>query len=160
MKFIKTLALATAFAAAVSVHAQAANIVGVAKSTGKFNTLLAAAEAAGLVGALSGRGPLTVFAPTDDAFAKLPQGTVESLLQPENRDKLASILKYHVLPRKLTADMLPHKTIPVKSLNTSDRLHVTKSAKGVTVNDANVISANVRADNGVIHVIDKVLLPK
>ena len=160
MKFIKTLALATAFAAAVSVHAQAANIVGVAKSTGKFNTLLAAAKAAGLVGALSGRGPLTVFAPTDDAFAKLPQGTVESLLQPENRDKLASILKYHVLPRKLTADMLPHKTIPVKSLNTSDRLHVTKSAKGVTVNDANVISANVRADNGVIHVIDKVLLPK
>ncbi|MBW2470890.1 MAG: fasciclin domain-containing protein [Deltaproteobacteria bacterium] len=160
MKFIKTLALATAFAAAVSVHARAANIVGVAKSTGKFNTLLAAAEAAGLVGALSGRGPLTVFAPTDDAFAKLPEGTVESLLQPENRDKLASILKYHVLPRKLTADMLPHKTIPVKSLNTSDRLHVTKSAKGVTVNDANVISANVRADNGVIHVIDKVLLPK
>ena len=160
MKVIKTLALAATLAATFAVQAQAANIVGVAKSTGKFNTVLAAAEAAGLVDALSGRGPLTVFAPTDDAFAKLPEGTVESLLQPANRDKLASILKAHVLPRKLTAGMLPHKTIPVKSLNTSGRLHVTKSANGVTVNDANVISTNVRADNGIIHVIDKVLLPR
>ena len=160
MKVTKTLALAVLLASTGAFQSNAANIVGVAKSTGKFNTLLAAAEAAGLVDALNSRGPLTVFAPTDEAFAKLPEGTVESLLKSENRDKLASILKYHVLPRKLTAGMLPHKTIPVKSLNTSGRLRVTKSASGVTVNDANVISANVRADNGVIHVIDKVLLPK
>ena len=159
MKAIKTLALAALITAA-AVPAKADDIVGVAKSAGKFNTLLTAAEAAGLVTALSSNGPLTVFAPTDDAFAKLPAGTVDDLLKPENRDKLASILKYHVLPRKLTDGMLPHKTMPVKTLNTDSRLHVTKSAKGVTVNDARVVSADVRADNGVIHIIDKVLLPK
>jgi len=160
MTRLRTFALTALIATTLALPAHAANIVGVAKSAGKFNTLLAAAEAAGLVGALSGRGPLTVFAPTDAAFEKLPAGTVETLLKPENRDKLASILKYHVLPRKLTDSMLPHKTIPVKTLNTASRLHVRKSAGGVTVNDANVVAADVTADNGVIHIIDSVLLPK
>ncbi len=160
MKIIRAGLVAAGVLFASVVSAQAANVVETAKSAGKFNTLLAAAKAAGLVGALSGKGPITVFAPTDDAFKALPAGTVESLLKPENKQKLASILTYHVVGRKLTADMLPHKSIKVKPLNTASRLIVKKSKAGVTVNGANVVSANVMADNGVIHVIDKVLLPK
>ncbi len=102
---------------------------------------------------------MTVFAPTDEAFSKLPDGTVESLLKPENKDKLAAILKYHVVGRKLTSNMLPHRAIHVKPLNTHHRLQVTKSGKGVTIDGANVVSADIRADNGYIHVIDKVLIP-
>ncbi|MEM7677805.1 MAG: fasciclin domain-containing protein [Myxococcota bacterium] len=135
------------------------DIVEIAASTGTFNTLLAAAEAAGLVGVLQSDGPLTVFAPTDEAFAALPEGTVESLLLPENKDQLIAILTYHVDDRKLTSDMLPHGTIHVKPVNTSERLTVTKSASGVTIDGANVISADIIADNGVIHVIDQVLIP-
>lgn len=104
---------------------------------------------------------LTVFAPTDDAFAALPEGTVENLLKPENKDQLAAILSYHVLPRKLTANMLPGRTIHVKTIKADgDRmLSVTKSGGGVTVDEANVVTADIMADNGVIHVIDKVMLP-
>ncbi|MEO0618191.1 MAG: fasciclin domain-containing protein [Pseudomonadota bacterium] len=163
MSFVKqaTLAVGIAFGAlGIAAPAHAANIVETAQQTGKFNTLLAAADAAGLVGALSGDGPLTVFAPTDAAFDKLPAGTVENLLKPENKDQLVAILTYHVLGRQLTSDMLPHKTIPVKPLNTASRLHVRKAASGVTVNKANVDSADIQTDNGVIHVIDQVLLPK
>ncbi|MEL6873393.1 MAG: fasciclin domain-containing protein, partial [Pseudomonadota bacterium] len=132
-----------------------------AEGAGVFNTLIAAAKAAGLAGALSSGGPLTVFAPTDEAFEKLPAGTVESLLKPENKDKLAAILKYHVLPRRLTSNMLPHKRIHVKTIKAGgDRLlAVTKSRGGVTVDGANVVNADIAADNGVIHVIDKVMLP-
>ncbi len=138
----------------------AANVVETAQNAGKFNTLIAAAKAAGLVGALTGDGPITVFAPTDEAFEKLPAGTVENLLKPENKEQLVAILTYHVVGRKLSSDMLPHKKIPVRSLNgDANTLKVTKTADGVTVNEANVISADVTADNGVIHVIDKVLLP-
>jgi uncharacterized surface protein with fasciclin (FAS1) repeats len=160
MNIVKSLVLGAALALAPILPANAANIVGVAKSAGQFNTLLAAAEAAGRVDAPGAKGPLTVFAPTDDAFAPLPAGTVKKLLKPENRSQLAAVLKYHVLPRKPTADMRPRKTIPVKSLNGSERFHVTRSADAVTVNDARVVSPDVRADNGVIHVIDKILLPK
>ena len=104
---------------------------------------------------------LTVFAPTDAAFEKLPKGTVASLLKPENKAKLAAILSYHVLPRKLTSNQLPHKAIHVRTIKASgDRLlRVTKSRGGVTVDGANVVAADVRASNGVIHVIDKVMLP-
>lgn len=161
MSRIRSAALAAVVSFVAFAPAQAANIVETAQSTGKFNTLLAAAEAAGLVGALQADGPLTVFAPTDAAFAKLPAGTVETLLKPENKDQLVAILTYHVLGRQLTSDMLPHKTIPVKPLNTAAaRLHVNKSRSGVTVNKANVVSADIQTDNGVIHVIDQVLLPK
>jgi len=147
--------------AALVTSAQAANIVETAKGAGKFSTLLAAAEAAGLAGALSGEGPLTVFAPTDEAFAKLPAGTVENLLKPENKDQLVAVLGYHVLGRKLTANMLPGRAIHVRTIKgTGDRvLRIEKSSSGVTVDDANVISADIMADNGVIHVIDKVMLP-
>ncbi|MEL6297568.1 MAG: fasciclin domain-containing protein [Pseudomonadota bacterium] len=155
------LALAAGLALTMSAPAKAANIVETAEGAGVFNTLIAAAKAAGLAGALSSGGPLTVFAPTDEAFAELPAGTVENLLKPENKDQLAAILKYHVLPRRLTSNMLPHKRIHVKTIKAGgDRLlAVTKSRSGVTVDGANVVNADIAADNGVIHVIDKVMLP-
>ena len=134
-----------------------ADIVGTAKEAGSFNTLLAAAEAAGLVEALQGEGPLTVFAPTDEAFAALPEGTVETLLKPENQDQLAAILKLHVVPGKVTSDQLAGKTMSADTLNGSVMIDGTD---GVTVNGANVVKADVMASNGVIHVIDKVLLPE
>lgn len=141
--------------------AKAANIVDTAQKAGQFGTLLAAAKAAGLAQALANGKNLTVFAPTDEAFAKLPKGTVASLLKPENKAKLAAVLSYHVLPRKLTSGQLPHKAIHVRTIKSSgDRtLRVTKSRSGVTVDGANVVSADIRASNGVIHVIDEVLLP-
>ena len=156
-----SIAIAAAGLLATTVSAQAANVVETAQKAGVFNTLIAAAKAAGLAGPLATTGPITVFAPTDDAFAKLPAGTVESLLKPENKAQLAAILSYHVLPRKLTSNMLPHKRIHVRTLKKSgDRLlAVTKSRGGVTVDGANVINADIRAENGVIHVIDKVMLP-
>ncbi len=158
---IATLAAAAMFGVLATPSVHAANIVETAKGAGKFGTLLAAAEAAGLVGALSGEGPLTVFAPTDEAFAALPAGTVESLLKPENKDQLVAVLSYHVLGRKLTANMLPGRAIHVRTIKGSgDRtLRVEKSSGGVMIDNANVISADIMADNGVIHVIDKVMLP-
>ena len=142
-----------------SLRAAEGDIVHVASGAGSFNTLIAAAKAAGLVDALKGDGPLTVFAPTDDAFAKLPEGTVDNLLKPENKDQLVAILTYHVVGRKLTSNMLPGRTIHVKPLNTANRLAVTKDG-GVKVDDASVVTADIPATNGVIHVIDTVLLPK
>lgn len=141
--------------------ASAATIVETAQSAGNFKTLLAAAEAAGLVGALSGPGPITVFAPTDEAFAKLPAGTVEDLLKPENKDKLAAILSYHVIPGALTADKVPMEKTAVETLKTSGdkTIDVQRSADGVTVDTAKVVTADISASNGVIHVIDSVILP-
>lgn len=142
---------------AQSATASARNIVEVASGTGQFNTLLTAAKAAGLVRPLSGRGPLTVFAPTDAAFARLPKGTVQSLLRPENKSKLATILKYHVVSGRVrAADIKPGRShVPTLS---GAQLTVRKHG-GVRVNNARVTSADVRASNGVIHVIDRVLLP-
>ena len=155
-KFIAATVLAVSLGGGAALSK---NIVETAASTGQFETLIAAAKAAGLAGALSDGGPLTVFAPTDEAFAKLPAGTVDNLLKPENKDQLVAILKYHVVGRELTSDMLPARTIHVKPLNTAHRLSVSKSGNGVTIDDANVVSADIRADNGYIHVIDKVLIP-
>lgn len=141
--------------------AHAGNIVETASEAGVFKTLIAAASAAGLADALASGENLTVFAPTDDAFAALPAGTVEGLLKPENKDQLAAILSYHVLPRELTSNQLPGRTIHVRTIKgAGDRvLAVTKAKGGVTVDGANVVSADIRADNGIIHVVDKVLLP-
>lgn len=141
--------------------ANASNIVETAQKAGKFGTLIAAAKAAGLAGALSSGKNLTVFAPTDAAFDALPKGTVASLLKPENKAKLAAILSYHVLPRRLTSNQLPHKAIHVRTIKSGgDRtLRVQKSGSGVTVDGANVVAADIGASNGVIHVIDKVMLP-
>ena len=119
--------------------------------------MLAAAEAAGLVDALKGDGPLTVFAPTDAAFAALPDGTVETLLRPENKDQLVAVLSYHVIAgAKVTSDQLAGTTTTAETLNGSVAIDGTD---GVMVNNATVISADVMASNGVIHVIDTVLLP-
>ena len=166
--FVKTRKIAACAAAAIiamsAPSAQAANIVDTAVGAGQFNTLAAALGAAGLVDVLKGEGPFTVYAPTDEAFAALPAGTVETLLKPENRDQLASILLYHVDDRKLTAEMIPTGSNYFKPVLESARLCITAGASGVSIADgsgsaANVVAANVMADNGVIHVIDKVLLP-
>ena len=136
----------------------AGDIVQVAAAAGKFKTLLAAAKAAGLVGALEGPGPLTVFAPTDDAFAKLPAGTVENLLKPENKEKLAAILKYHVVAGKVMSGEVT-KLDSVKTLEGQD-LKITTKDGHVYVDNAMVVTADVPATNGVIHIIDAVVLPK
>jgi uncharacterized surface protein with fasciclin (FAS1) repeats len=133
------------------------DIVGVAKGAGKFNTLLAAAEAAGLVDALKADGPITVFAPTDDAFAKLPEGIVENLLKEENRARLAAILTYHVVPGKLSAEHVV-KAGALDTLN-GQRLEVAAHDDHVTIDGAHVLKADIPASNGVIHVIDAVMMP-
>jgi uncharacterized surface protein with fasciclin (FAS1) repeats len=140
----------------------AANIVETAAGAGTFKTLIAAAKAAGLAGALSDGQNLTVFAPTDEAFAKLPKGTVEALLLPENKAKLAAILSYHVVGRELAAGDFPKGATHIRTIKKGgDRtVAVKKSGSGVTVDGAKVIAADIRADNGIIHVIDSVLLPK
>jgi uncharacterized surface protein with fasciclin (FAS1) repeats len=149
---------ALAIASLAAAPARADNIVEVAQGAGQFNTLIAAAKAAGLAGALSAPGAKTVFAPTDAAFAKLPKGTVENLLKPANKAKLKSILAYHVVNGKtLLAKDIPAGSTHVRSLN-GQQLAV-KKGTGVTVNGVKVVKADVKADNGVIHVIDKVLLP-
>jgi len=131
------------------------NIVEAATSAGSFKTLVAAVQAAGLGDTLSGPGPFTVFAPTDEAFAKLPAGTVQGLL--ENIPKLTQILTFHVVPGKLMAADVAKLT----SAKTVQGQNVTIAAQnGVTVNGANVITPNIETDNGVIHVIDQVILPR
>ena len=133
------------------------DIVALASGAENFKTLLAAVKAAGLVETLQGRGPFTVFAPTDEAFAKLPAGTVEDLLKPENKDKLAAILKYHVVPGKvLAADV---KTMEAKTAQ-GQSVKLKVSDAGVTVDNAKVIKTDLLAENGVIHVIDRVILPR
>ena len=160
MSFKKLFITATTVIAFSSTSLFAANIVETADKAGTFKTLLAAAKSAGLAETLSTKGPLTVFAPTDAAFAKLPAGTVENLLKPENKAQLVGILTHHVVGRKLTANMLPGKAIHVKSLNGSSKmLVVKKSEAGVSVGKAMVVSADIAADNGIIHVIDTVLIP-
>jgi len=133
------------------------DIVDIAASNGSFNTLVAAVTAAGLVDTLKGEGPFTVFAPTDDAFAALPAGTVDSLLLPENKDQLVAILTYHVVPGAVTSDQLAGQRLSVATVNGAN-VHI-DGRDGVTVEDANVTTADIIASNGVIHVIDSVLLP-
>lgn len=139
-------------------HGMKKDIVDVAVENGSFGTLVAAVQAGGLVETLKSEGPFTVFAPTDEAFAKLPAGTVEMLLKPENKDKLVAVLTYHVVAGKVTAA----DVVKLDSANTVQGQAVTvKSNYGnVMINDAKVVMADVKASNGVIHVIDKVLLPK
>lgn len=144
--------------ALLAVSAFAGDIVDTAVSAGSFNTLVAAVKAAGLVDTLKGPGPFTVFAPTDEAFAKLPAGTVENLLKPENKDQLVAILTYHVVPGKVMAA----DVVKIKSANTVQGQALKIGVKGanVTVGKANVVKTDIDTSNGVIHVIDTVLLPK
>ena len=138
--------------------AQAADIVDTAVAAGDFNTLVAAVEAAGLVETLKGEGPFTVFAPTDDAFAALPEGTVQSLLQPENRDQLVAILTYHVVPGTVMSSDAAGQAVELETVE-GGTVAVDGTGGGVTVDGANVVAADIEADNGVIHVIDQVILP-
>jgi uncharacterized surface protein with fasciclin (FAS1) repeats len=161
--FLRPLAL-LAFSAvfAVSAHANdhggygKNDIVDVAAGNDDFSTLVAAVKAAGLVDTLKGKGPFTVFAPTNAAFAALPAGTVESLLKPENRDQLVAILTYHVVPgRVMAADV-----VGLSSAGTVNGRNITiDTSNGVKVDNANVTATDITASNGVIHVIDAVILP-
>lgn len=133
------------------------DIVAVASGAGNFTTLVAAIKAAGLVETLQGTGPFTVFAPTDEAFANLPAGALNDLLKPENKTKLVAILTYHVVPGKIMAADV--KTMKAKTVN-GQELDVKANEAGVTVNNAKVTKTDIKASNGVIHVIDTVLMPK
>jgi uncharacterized surface protein with fasciclin (FAS1) repeats len=176
---MKTLALSTAFALVAVTFTQATfagtcsqskmrpvsvtkpapkDIVDTAVSAGKFKTLVAAVKAAGLVETLKGKGPFTVFAPTDEAFAKLPKGTVATLLKPENKAKLVAILTYHVVPGKVMAKDVV-KLSKAKTVQGSEVKIQVKKGK-VYVDNAQVVAADVECANGVVHVIDHVILPK
>ena len=164
MKTFTKLAAAAATVVAMTTGAKAASITEIAVNDERFSTLVAAVTAAGLADTLAGPGPFTVYAPVNAAFDALPDGTVETLLKPENKGQLTDVLLYHVDDRKLTAEGIPAGSNYFKPLLTSQRLCITKSGGGVEIADgtgdtANVIIANIKADNGVIHVIDKVLLP-
>ena len=140
----------------VAFNAEKKDIVDTAVGAGSFKTLVAAVQAAGLVETLKGAGPFTVFAPTDEAFAKLPAGTVETLLKPENKEKLVAVLTYHVVPGAVMA-----KDVAAGKVKTAQGSELTiTTAGGVKVDGANVIKTDIVASNGVIHVIDSVVLPK
>lgn len=158
MRLIQKLAFALALVLPLSA-AKAADkdIVDTAVGAGSFNTLVAAVQAAGLVDTLKGDGPFTVFAPTDEAFAALPDGTVEDLLKPENKDKLVAILTYHVVPGKVMSSDIAGKKADVASVQ-GDTISV-DATDGVKVDDASVVTADIETSNGVIHVIDSVILP-
>lgn len=151
------LAAAIGLAASFSAHAAEKDIVETAVEAGQFETLAAALEAAGLVSTLKGEGPFTVFAPTDEAFAKLPDGTVEKLLEPENKDQLTAILTYHVVPGKVMAADVAGLD-EVETVN-GKMIDIEVDGSTVKVNDATVTAADTAASNGVIHVIDMVMLP-
>ena len=154
---ISILAAAFALATSVSAHASGKDIVDTAVEAGQFKTLAAALTAAGLVDTLKGAGPFTVFAPTDEAFAKLPAGTVENLLKPENKQQLTDILTYHVVAGKVMAADVAGLD-EAKSVN-GKMIDVEAASGSVKVNGATVTAADVAASNGVIHVIDTVILP-
>ncbi|MCC7388353.1 MAG: fasciclin domain-containing protein [Phycisphaerales bacterium] len=144
-------------AMAVAFHQGADNIVATAKGAGMFKTLLAAAAAADLAGPLSEGGPFTVFAPTDEAFALLPKGTVETLLKPENKAKLAALLKFHVVPGVLDSRQVTRLS-GATSLN-GQRIGFSSTDTGVSIDGATVVKADIGCSNGVIHVIDRVIMP-
>ena len=133
------------------------DIVDTASAAGSFTTLVAAVQAAGLVDTLKGDGPFTVFAPTDEAFADLPEGTIESLLEAANKEQLVAILTYHVVPGKVMSADIAGKELMVESVQGS-KIEV-NATSGVKVDDATVVTADIETSNGVIHVIDKVMMP-
>ena len=140
-------------------HGEGYTVMDKAAADGNFSTLIAAVEAAGLEDILSGHGPFTIFAPTNAAFAALPEGTVDSLLKPENIDQLKAILTYHVLPKSLTSSHIRNGDNYVKTVSGST-LNVEKEYDEVMIGSARVVAVDIKASNGVIHVIDEVLLPK
>lgn len=155
----KTALIASAALLLAIAPARAADIVDTAVSAGQFNTLVAAVKAAGLVDTLKGAGPFTVFAPTDDAFKKLPAGTVESLLKPENKAQLVKVLTYHVVPGKVMSASLAGKKTDAKTVE-GGMVDIDATGSSVMVQYAKVVKADIAADNGVIHVVDTVIMPK
>ncbi len=153
-----TLTLAPPTIAQETAKSAPKDIVATAIGAGDFKTLVAAVKQAGLVETLQGDGPFTVFAPTDEAFAKLPEGTITSLLKPENKDKLKAILTYHVVPGKVLAKDVTKLTEAKTVQGSSAKIKV--DADKVWVGDAQVVKTDIQCSNGVIHVIDKVLMPK
>ena len=157
---IAAASIVTIGAAKMSAESdQSKDIVDTAVAAGSFKTLAKALAAADLVGTLKGAGPFTVFAPTDEAFAKLPAGTLENLLKPENKAQLVSVLTYHVVPGKVASSALAGKVTDATTVE-GRSVKVDGAKVGVTVNGAKVVSADVAASNGVIHVVDSVLIPK
>ncbi|MCO5156699.1 fasciclin domain-containing protein [Aquamicrobium segne] len=155
-KFLMGAAATTMLAGAAMAQDATSDIVDTAVAAGDFTTLVAAVQAAGLVDTLKGEGPFTVFAPTDAAFAALPEGTVDTLLKPENKDQLVSILTYHVVPGAVMSSDLTEGM----SAATVQGGEVTFTLDGgAKVNDANITTADIAASNGVIHVIDAVIMP-
>ena len=157
--FITTTVLTCALAfSTTTIRAADKDIVDTAVAAGSFQTLAKALQAAGLVETLKGKGPFTVFAPTDDAFAKLPPGTLEALLKPENKAKLTSILTYHVVAGRVTAV----KVATMKAAKTvnGQQLKIANADGGVTIDGVRVVKTDLEASNGVIHVIDQVILPR
>lgn len=138
-------------------HSAAPDIVDTAANAGQFETLLAAAKAAGLVDALKGDGPLTVFAPTDDAFGALPAGTIDALLKPENRDQLAEVLKFHVVAGRVGSDALADN-VGLETL-AGPRAVIKAAERGFTIEGARILTTDIDASNGVVHVIDRVIMP-
>jgi uncharacterized surface protein with fasciclin (FAS1) repeats len=165
---LAALAIAASFGAAAPVaaiaepapkhHEEAKDIIDTAVNAGSFTTLVAAVQAAGLEETLRGDGPFTVFAPSDEAFAALPEGTVETLLKPENKDQLVAILTYHVVPGKVMAADVAGKSVEPKTVQ-GTTAKVVGGADGVMIDGANVVAADIATSNGVIHVIDKVIMP-
>ncbi len=157
--FFAVVAVALTAGVAQAGHHKMAekNIVETAAAAGQFETLIAAAKAAGLAGALSGDGPLTVFAPTDDAFNALPAGTIATLLKPENKDALARILKFHVLSGRVGSDALADG-VRVETL-AGPSAKISAAEKGFTIEGARIVATDIGASNGVVHVIDRVIMP-
>lgn len=160
-KFVSSVFVASALALSSTVAMAdghgAKDIVDTAAANEDFSTLVAAVQAAGLVETLKSDGPFTVFAPTNAAFAKLPAGTVENLLKPENKDQLVAVLTYHVLPGKVMAADIAGKELSPKTVQGS--MVEIDATSGVKIDGANVTTADIEASNGVIHVIDTVILP-
>mgnify|MGYP003574074945 FL=1 len=162
MKFkvlsVTTLAIFLSATALIASSHTKKDIVDTAVGAGSFNTLVAAVQAADLVDTLKGEGPFTVFAPTDDAFAKLPAGTVEDLLKPENKDKLKAVLTYHVVSGKYMAKDVA--TMKMADTVNGQSVMISMDAGNVMVDNVKVVQADIECSNGVIHVIDTVILPK
>ncbi len=155
---VAAVVMTSVMSSSITVTAQGKDLVETAIAAGSFKTLAKALQAADLVDTLKGPGPFTVFAPTDEAFAKLPAGTLETLLKPENKAKLQRILTYHVVPgRVMAADVVKLQTAKAVS---GDTLAVTAKGGAVTVDNAKVVKTDIVASNGVIHVIDTVILPR
>ena len=157
LRTLLALTVSTAIAVPAIAGGMKKDIVDTAAGAGDFSTLVAAVEAAGLVETLKGDGPFTVFAPTDAAFAALPVGTVESLLKPENKDQLVAILTYHVVPGKVMSTDLSDDMSATTVQGSEVMIDLDN---GVMVEEATVVSADIETSNGVIHVIDKVILPE